>query len=60
MPKMEVGLAVWMATYHTDLYVDTCMNDKNHMTPELYKEYREWLKTEQGSEYVDWKYFNER
>ncbi len=59
MSRMEVGLAVWMATYHTDLYVDTCMNDRNHMTPELYREYHEWLHSPAGQDYIDYKYVNQ-
>ena len=56
MNNMEVGLAVWLSTYHTMLYVQMCLECVYTVDPELYAEYQKWLTTPEGSRYVNYKY----
>ena len=58
MPRIETGLAVFLSDYHTELYVQMCLEQKNLVTPKLMQSYRDWLATPEGSFYVNYKYTN--
>ena len=52
MVKMTQSFSHWCWTYHRDIYTPLMFGHVEELTPELWQEYIEWVKTDEGKKYL--------
>lgn len=53
MVTMTKSFSVWCFTYHKELYSLLMFGHVELLTRELWEEYIEWCKTDEGMQYLD-------
>lgn len=53
MVTMTKSFSVWCFTYHKELYSLLMFGHAELLTRELWEEYIEWCKTDEGMQYLD-------
>lgn len=52
MVKMTQSFSAWCLKFHRDIYTLLWFGHTELMTEELYKEYLEWVQTDEGRQYL--------